>query len=262
MEKVNLIQILKNAPRGTKLYSPICGDIYLDRVSITDGQIHVSKMADLPIQVEHGDEVFLADGSKNKFEGSECLLFPSKDWRSWAPGWQLYLFKPGDIIVTDDMDIVIYAGRDSGFSRAFYKDGTNKPVRLDKCEYGSLKEATIIFNLLESKGMYYNKHSNSIDRTHIEYFDDDSGEVNLKELPKLKPFDKVLVRNFNNEKWECDLFQWYMKDSFLSFKTVVKGSSVLQCIPYDDDTKELLGTTKMPPERYISWKTTKHKTSC
>ena len=66
-----------------------------------------------------------------------------------------------------------------------------------------------------------------------------------------KPFDKVLVRDNNTDNWKCDLFS-YIEESdvykYVSIKSVFK-----QCIPYNDDTKYLVGTNKEAPEFYKYW---------
>jgi hypothetical protein len=70
------------------------------------------------------------------------------------------------------------------------------------------------------------------------------------DINTLKPFDKVLVRINNSTKWRCDLFS-HTYDEHYKFFCV--GNLYRQCIPYNDDTKNLVGTTKMPPKKYITW---------
>lgn len=62
----------------------------------------------------------------------------------------------------------------------------------------------------------------------------------------LCPFDKVLV--YFNGVWDCDLFS-YIKANFC----VCVSGSVDYCIPYNDDTKHLVGTTDEAPEFYRYW---------
>ena len=67
----------------------------------------------------------------------------------------------------------------------------------------------------------------------------------------LKPFDRVLGRNCDNRIWKCDLFSHITEqDSFL-YKCV--GNAYIYCIPYNDDTKHLVGTTDEAPEYYRYW---------
>lgn len=62
----------------------------------------------------------------------------------------------------------------------------------------------------------------------------------------LRPFDKVLV--YLNGIWDCDLFSYIKPD----FCTCVSGSFDY-CIPYNDDTEHLVGTTYKAPEYYRYW---------
>ena len=67
----------------------------------------------------------------------------------------------------------------------------------------------------------------------------------------LKPFDRVLVRDNNDNKWECSLFSRIIKYESFPFKCV--SSAFRYCIPYNDDTKYLIGTTDEAPEYYRYW---------
>lgn len=64
----------------------------------------------------------------------------------------------------------------------------------------------------------------------------------------LKPFDRVLVRDRNIEHWICNLFSHIINDEYLCI-----GSCFIYCIPYNDDTKHLVGTTDEAPEYYRYW---------
>lgn len=69
----------------------------------------------------------------------------------------------------------------------------------------------------------------------------------------LKAFDRVLVRNCN-EEWICDIFSYlqYLQNETRNF--VCTGSCSYDfCIPYNDDTKHLVGTTEEAPEYYRYW---------
>jgi hypothetical protein len=85
---------LKNAPKGTKLYSPICGECTLHYID------------DIDISVTNGEHYFYFNhlGQYNVYEENvgECLLFPSKDVREWD-NYQLPCdFKPFDKVVVRD----------------------------------------------------------------------------------------------------------------------------------------------------------------
>ena len=67
----------------------------------------------------------------------------------------------------------------------------------------------------------------------------------------LKPFDKILGRDDYNQRWICGFFSYINEESkypFVSTNTVYK-----YCIPYNDDTKHLVGTTDEAPAYYRYW---------
>ena len=69
----------------------------------------------------------------------------------------------------------------------------------------------------------------------------------------LQPFDKVLVRDNNDKKWECSLFSRIINHESFPFKCVSSGA-FRYCIPYNEDTKHLVGTYKEAPKYYRYWK--------
>ena len=68
----------------------------------------------------------------------------------------------------------------------------------------------------------------------------------------LKPFDKVLVRDTNSKPWRCSLFSHIETDLHL-FPYATCGGYYSFCIPFNDDTKHLVGTTEEAPEFYRYW---------
>ena len=67
----------------------------------------------------------------------------------------------------------------------------------------------------------------------------------------LNTFDKVLVRSGNSYKWVCDLFSYINKYGTYKYQCV--GFCAKYCIPYNDDTKHLVGTQLEAPEYYRYW---------
>ena len=65
----------------------------------------------------------------------------------------------------------------------------------------------------------------------------------------LKAFDKVLVRSEKVFNWNCSLFS-NIDDSDSKYPFTCLGLSYRFCIPYNDDTKHLIGTTDEAPEYY------------
>lgn len=67
----------------------------------------------------------------------------------------------------------------------------------------------------------------------------------------LKPFDKVLVRN-NNGEWECAIFS-HITNYGGSYQYDCCYMIYKYCIPYNNNTKHLVGTTEEAPKYYRYW---------
>ena len=67
----------------------------------------------------------------------------------------------------------------------------------------------------------------------------------------LKPFDRVLVRDDASHTWKCNLFSNIIKDGSYPYKCV--GNAYTYCIPYNNKTKHLVGTTEEAPKYYRYW---------
>ena len=65
----------------------------------------------------------------------------------------------------------------------------------------------------------------------------------------LQPFDKVLA--FFNDIWRCDLYSHYNKDMTFHYECLLLCTN--RIIPYNEDTKHLIGTNDDAPEFYRFW---------
>ena len=87
-ENLNLVEILKDCPEGTKLYSPIYGDVEL--VKVHNGW-------DYPIEVKLSNNTldsFGKDGRIYMDYDGECMLFPSREERDWSKSKPTQIKKP------------------------------------------------------------------------------------------------------------------------------------------------------------------------
>lgn len=66
----------------------------------------------------------------------------------------------------------------------------------------------------------------------------------------LQPFDEVLVRIDKQAHWCCEMFSFTEKGTNL---INCCGEYYRHCIPYNKDTKHLVGTTDEAPEYYRYW---------
>lgn len=144
---MNIAEILKDCPKGTKLYSPIYGELSL---------LSVQLAFNYPIcclVIRSGNFVDYMKDGKCSMTDAEPTLFPSKEQRDW-----------------------------------------NK------------------FGVTDHEA----KH-------------------------QFKPFDKVLVRDYNDNEWKCDFFSNMNEHGYYN----CINSWWHQCIPYEGN-EHLLGTTNNP----------------
>ena len=88
-ENIDLTKILKDCPRGTRLYSPALGFCFFG------GIIDIYEEPEIGVKTEEANATWDAKAAQNIFTFSkegylfirgerECLLFPSKDQRDWG----------------------------------------------------------------------------------------------------------------------------------------------------------------------------------
>lgn len=71
------------------------------------------------------------------------------------------------------------------------------------------------------------------------------------DLKTLQPFDRVLVRDYIGDSWACNLFS-HIQDDVFPYSCIM-DSNWKYCIPYNEDTKYLVGTTNEAPKYYRYW---------
>lgn len=79
-ENLNLIELLKDCPIGTKLYSSVHGEVELE-------EVHLNSKPDYPIEVRLSNNAldsFTPDGRLFQQHNGECMLFPSREQRDWS----------------------------------------------------------------------------------------------------------------------------------------------------------------------------------
>ena len=76
----------------------------------------------------------------------------------------------------------------------------------------------------------------------------DKPKVEKFDVNTLQPFDRILVRFSGNLNWQIGLFGYKYEKLIYS-----NGTVYYQCIPYNDETKHLIGTTNDWPDYYKWW---------
>lgn len=79
----------------------------------------------------------------------------------------------------------------------------------------------------------------------------DKPKVEKFDLKTLHPFDKVLSKDGFSSKWTCTFFSHIANGA--SFPVYCSGGYFKVCVPYNDETKHLIGTTDDCPEFYKWW---------
>ena len=92
---MNVAEILKYCPKGTKLYSTVFGEVKFSEVYPNNMIVVIIK--------DDWKRVFHKDGSYSEY--GECVLFPSKDQRDWDE-FRLPV-KRGDIMMSDGRAFII-----------------------------------------------------------------------------------------------------------------------------------------------------------
>ena len=311
--EINIVEILKDKPQGTKLYSSACGKCKLEEVDDKSFKIsfYNSKFGFM-----NGGEGYL-DKNGKLYDDGECVVFPSKEMRDWRK----FDWKKGDVLVNKDGDVYIiferfvddtycsflgkyYLWKENNDTEQFYekerlltsdfqkagkdaaqtyintieerlggklnletleiekklefKDGDivvygksvaicrkiykhtlsfyvtlNEMVGLlfadevessEEYRFATEEEKQQLFDALAKKGKAWDAEKKQI--------------VDLKPKVELKPFDKVLVRDFSRDKWSISFFSFKKEDCYVC----INHCSWNQCIPYIGN-ESLLGTT-------------------
>ena len=106
------------------------------------------------------------------------------------------------------------------------------------------EQRSLFFQKMKEAGYKWNDETKTLEKLVEHRFD-----------PKtLKPFDKIIARVDEHGIWCCEWFSFI--DSFIEENIIlIKGCGAYYkyCIPYNDETKHLVGTTDEAPEFYKYW---------
>ena len=320
-EKINIADILKNKPQGTKLYSLTYGDCFYQEYTGDFG---------IECQSQNGVQFNLEEYGKYCIDG-ECILFPSKEMRDWGK----FAWKKGDVLVNKDGDVHIiferfvddtyysfvgkyYLWKENNDTEQFCKN--ERLLTYDFQKAGKDAAQTYISTIEERLGGKLNRETLEIENAHPEYKDgdivymgnawneyigiiknrtsgnqietyahchkdskekaalglwlnkNDSDELRLAtnsekqqlfdalakegkawdaekkaivDLPKkceFKAMDWCLMRD-KKETWKLCQFSFFDDGDYEAPYNAVGGNWFDECIPYNEETKHLLGTT-------------------
>lgn len=98
-QKLNIAEILKNKPRGTKLYSMIHGKCSFE--AVTDEIFKINFCTSKFGLTQSGECTLIKFG--NMYDGGECIIFPSKEMRDWSK----FSWKKGDVLIRTNSEYCI-----------------------------------------------------------------------------------------------------------------------------------------------------------
>ena len=320
-EKINIAEILKDKPQGTKLYADAFGELKFVKVDEVDTIYTKNKTSTL--------YCFYNNGKYDKY--GEHILVPSKEMRDWNK----FAWKKGDVLVSNDYgkEVIFYDWYDDTYTNFYgkhllYSEDKNNIKYKDAfiCITGKYtledKDAaqTYINTIEERLGGKLNRETLEVEKTQPEFKDGDVVFVRCKRfcyieifnyfkdddlydyaslsttlqmidicgkypiskdeiveiriatdseknqlfeaLAKenkvwnaekkqvvdlkikwmdLKPFDKVITRNAYDDIWTANIFSHM--NSCGEYVTIGCASGYHYCLPYNDETAHLLGTT-------------------
>lgn len=230
--KINIATILKNKPKGTKLYSTVHGKCTFE--AITDEIFKINFCTSKFGLMQAGECTLIKFG--NMFDDGECVIFPSKEMQDWSK----FAWKKGDILVSRDKNIhlifekfiddtyTIFVGKHCYEKN--YRNEYNYERRFDgfKTEYFTLETedaAQKYLKTIEEKlGGKLNRETLEIEKTQ----------------PEFKPLDYVLCKSTACYDMKAyNLFQYAYKNKE-GAHIMVGGAAFMECIPYIGN-EELLG---------------------
>lgn len=296
--KINIAEILKDKPEGTKLWTDMFGSVTLYVVTVVCDAFQVK---------HHNKEPWFDKDGKLYKEGVLCI-YPSKSMRDWekftwkkndvlvnSSGFKIFFdrwanddytrffgkvnllensfsyetekytlaskdenldtleiekpeFKDGDIVVTDAVPSLCYSkcifilkgdlntGESCANSYIFYNINNNDfcfdvldtKIRDRNIRLATEEEKKQLFDALANEGKAWDAEKKMI--------------VVLKSLWTPKPFDRVITRNAADDVWTANIFSHM--DSHGEYVTIACVGGYTQCLPYNEETAKLIGTTK------------------
>lgn len=222
----DIYEILNGVPVGTKLYTPMCGNVGF-------AYLATNKEAGEAIWTTDKNGEYTYNKNGRWMEGGEVMLFPSDKMRDWSK----FAWKKGDVLITEDGNAHIIFEKFTDdtytiFAGKYYycKNGAKGYTYLRFSDNAITEEFTL--------------ETEDAAKTYISFIEKRlGGKLNRETLeiekaqPEFKPFDKVLVRNTDTEEWFPGFFEKF--DSTWNYPYHIMNRRSMtdfafkQCIPYE-----------------------------
>lgn len=316
MEKeINIAEILKDKPNGTKLYADAFGELRIEEICPED-ELGITLLC------KDGDELFFYNDGKYIRYG-EPILVPSREMRDWSK----FAWKIGDLLTNDcgfqcifkewasddytkfngcysnsrdgyeyvsNAETAKFEKLDDNIAHDYIKEIERKlggKLNLETLEVEKqpeFKDGDILFtktNMLHFPSVFILDTNRNemrsyvrflIERGHIDYgmpvYNLDTNRfryateeekqrlfealakegkawdaekkaiVDLKQKWTPKPFDRVITRVNDDDIWAANIFSHI--DRYGQYVTIGCIGGYPYCIPYNEETAKLIGTTK------------------
>lgn len=289
----NIAEILKNCPKGTKLYSPLYGGVKLEGIRVTKYYTLIDV-----INSDGKIETFYDDGRYyDEFPESECLLFPSKDNRDWDNFQRP--FQDGDIIYNPNIKAISILKSNTleeSISYVFLNISGNLRVYhyhssdLSDWRFATEEEKQKLFDAIKDNGSKWNAETKTLEKLvepkfkvgdtitngkatikigHIDkeyYYEIGENIANMLcikcqdewklvkfDISTLKPFDKVLVRCNSLEQWHIQFFEKYNRELGAKYPFICLCDSKYCQCIPFEGNEHLVGTYNNCDEYYKTW---------
>ena len=195
--KINIVEILKDKPQGTKLYSSACGKCKLEEVDDKSFKIsfYNSKFGFM-----NGGEGYL-DKNGKLYDDGECVVFPSKEMRDWRK----FAWKKGDVLISND-----------GKKEVFFNGFTDDTYALFKAKHG--------FEVLSDGNTIYLADEDGIATSDYTLENKNDAQTYINTI------EERLGSKLNRETLEVEKAQPEFKDGDIVFMKGIKSELFANCI--------------------------------
>ena len=245
-EKINIAEILKDKPQGTKLYADAFGELSIEEIC-TEDELGIILLSSV------GDRLFFYNDGKYNMQG-EPILVPSKEMRDWHK----FTWKRGDVLVNSRGLKILFDRWANNNYTSFYAKTINlvEDGFLDTNLHtlASEKEAKSFIKCIEEKlGGKLNRETLKIEKAQPEFKD---GDIVTQGV--LKGVNVCIIKNcidkidnkynyyaiYNTQDKEIDYDDWSYISPFAKFATDSEKQQLFEALKkegkaWDADKKEV-----------------------
>lgn len=247
MEKlINIAEILKEKPKGTKLWSDTFGELTLNRIKDIDGESY-------PISLTAEDDysVYLTKNGLffEDIDGVSLCVFPSRNMRDW----EKFAWKKGDVLVSDRGEHCLFCG----WSTEDYEKFEGRYLSSNNySEKSSINNFTYKWEK-ETKDFVIDKYIKEVERVNNAKLNLKTLELKVVKKPEFKDGDIVsvidtygniitcIVKNIDEDK---DRLNYYASNYHINDWLSICGKVI--CPASDSEKQQLFDSIKREGKRW------------